>query len=133
MKMSRFSFVPIAIALAVGVAAVMGAIILQNRRHEPAVGQLVAEPTAVVPTLPGFVATWGGSGTLTVPSQLAPGTYLVGPDEQALGCGWQRLDRKQKALAGALMGRGSNPQLVTVERTDRYVRFLGGCAFRRVS
>jgi hypothetical protein len=102
--------------------------------------QFVAGETAtvaVVPTLPGFTPTWSGTGLLRVPSQVAPGAYLVSPDDKALGCVWQRLKKADNQVSSIIavgqMAQGATPQLVTVEAKDRYLQFLGGCAFRKVS
>jgi hypothetical protein len=98
---------------------------------------VTASTAARVPTLPGFALTWSGTGTLDVPVQVAPGAYLIGPSDDALGCVWQRLrrdnDSADSIIATGQLGRGSAARLVTVEKTDRFVRFLGGCAFRRVA
>lgn len=92
---------------------------------------------AALPTLPGFISTWSGTGTLRVPSQVAPGVYLVSADDKALGCVWQRLKKADgkvsSIIANGQMAQGTVPQAVTVEAKDRYLQFLGGCAFRKVS
>lgn len=90
---------------------------------------------AKVPTLPGFTLTWGGTGTLTVPAQVAPGSYLVAADDN-LGCVWERLKKNDGRVSSRLdqgkIPRGAAPMVVEVLNTDRYLRLLG-CAFKRVS
>lgn len=127
----------VAVATAVSAGVLGGIMIGQNDKPAAA---FVAEPqsfVAKVPTLPGFKQTWSGSGTLTVPSQIAAGSYLIGPDDGALGCVWQRLKKADRdvrsIIASGQMSRGSVPQLVVVADRDKFLQLLGGCAFRRVA
>lgn len=100
---------------------------------------VVGQTTTVAeaPVLPGFTSTWTGTGTLRVPSQVAPGVYLVSANDKALGCVWQRLKKTDgqitSIIANGQMSQGAAPQVVKVEANDRYLQFLGGCSFQKVS
>lgn len=127
----------IMVALAI-VSVVIGYV--TGARHQSAQfveGATTTVTVAKVPSLPGFKPTWSGTGTLVVPLQVSPGAYLVAPDDNALGCVWVRLKstdgRVKSIIASGQMARGATPQMMTVDPKDKFVQFLGGCAFRKVS
>lgn len=106
----------------------------RGRQMSPPAQFISAGTVAKEPSLPGFALTYSGTGTLDVPAQVAPGTYLIGPSDD--GCVWQRLRRDSYSvnaiIATGQLGRGAPPRLVVVERTDRYLRLLS-CTLRHVS
>lgn len=124
------------IILAAMIFAVASAYNIGRAKNPPA--QFVtAQTVASQPALPGFTLTFTGSGTLSVPNQVAPGTYLVGPSDSLFGCTWQTLRRNDDDPTSIIdwgqMPRGAAGKLITVKKTDRYVRAIGGCAFQKAS
>lgn len=90
-----------------------------------------SQTIAKEPTLPGFKVTWTGTGDLSVPDQIAPGTYVVAANDRTVGCGWQVLSGKKVPRRAGLMAPGAASVFVTVEKNDGYLRLMS-CAFQKV-
>lgn len=84
-----------------------------------------AKPTVTAKKGPRTV--WG-DGTYKVGSEIKAGTYRTKGDRDKVGCYWERL----KSADGELSSVISNdvpvgPATVTVKKTDKFVKFSGGC------
>lgn len=92
-------------------------------------------PTAIAErAFPGVRVTYVGSGLFRVPSQVAPGKYLITATDSTFGCTWKRLradDEKPKSLiAGDTISRGGFDQF-TVAASDKLLSLDGNCTWAR--
>jgi len=90
-----------------------------------------AAPDAVPEqAFPGVRTSYVGSGTFKVPSQVAPGTYIVTASGLTFGCSWIRLkvddDKPKSVISSGTVNRGGFDHF-TVSRSDRVLRLLGDC------
>jgi hypothetical protein len=80
-----------------------------------------------------------GDGTYLVPTQARPGTWSTNGvstiSASLLGCYWARLrstsGEMSAVIASQNLAQGA-PTTITVERTDKAVKFSGGCAWREI-
>ena len=118
-------------------AAVMGVAYAGQRMAAHDEPQIVT-PAAVTSSSPlpaGVRINWSGSGTLTVPGQIAPGQYLVRADDGALGCLWQRLKRidgrPDSIIDQGQITRGGYATPV-IAPSDRFFKLGGGCVWTKL-
>jgi glucose/arabinose dehydrogenase len=79
-------------------------------------------------------------GTYVVPGEASPGTWsTTGQSEisaSLLGCYWARLrslsGQDSAIIASDNLARGAQTT-ITIERTDKAVKFTGGCRWRRIA
>lgn len=99
------------------------------QRHDP--GPAVFAEPATVAAQP-IRVTYGGNGTFLVPSQVAPGTYMVTAGAGDFGCYWERLKTLSTGSGSVLShgdaSRGAYGRLV-VTKADAAVRMVGDCVW----
>lgn len=88
-------------------------------------------PTAIAErAFPGMRVSYVGSGTFKVPSQVAPGDYIVTASGLTFGCAWVRLkadDGKPKSVIDSgTVNRGGFDRF-TVGSGDRVLKLIGDC------
>ncbi len=80
-----------------------------------------------------------GDGTYLVPTQARPGIWSTNGvstiSASLLGCYWARLrstsGEMSAVIASQNLAQGA-PTTITVDRTDRAVKFSGGCTWRQI-
>lgn len=92
-------------------------------------------PTAIAErAFPGMRVNYVGSGTFKVPSQVAPGTYIVTASGLTFGCSWVTLtadnDKPKSVGDSGTVNRGAFGQF-TVAPTDRVLKLIGDCTTAR--
>jgi glucose/arabinose dehydrogenase len=98
-----------------------------------------ATATATVTASPRALAELT-DGTFVVPGEASPGTWsTTGQSEisaSLLGCYWARLrslsGQDSAIIASDNLARGAQTT-ITIERTDKAVKFTGGCRWRRIA
>lgn len=79
--------------------------------------------------------TYSGAGVFRVPSEFAPGTYMVTAGAGDFGCYWERLrsldNRKASVLSSGDASRGGYGRLVVTGK-DLGVRMSGDCVWVRL-